>query len=161
MSTSPTVSSMPLTAATDSAALARLRALPADETEALLDALLALKTHKERQDYLIGAHRLAPSLSALDTWFREAQKARDDRRFADFLADVSQAAERAEVFRELISRGEQMHQVNVVLLAARLFDALVARDQTAIEKLAHTFAEVVGSITPARSYPTHRSEIPS
>ncbi len=159
MNANPSNPPVAMTVATDASALARLRALSADDADALLDALLALKTHQDRQDYLIGAHRIGPSLGALDTWLHEAQKARDDRRFKAYLADVQRAAERAEAFRELISRGEQMHQVNVVLLAARLFDALVARDQDAIESLAHTFAEVVGSMAPPRSYPTHRSEI--
>ena len=44
----------------------------------------------------------------------------------------------------MLAKAEGLHQVNVALLAARLFDALVARDQPAIEKFAHTFAEVVG-----------------
>ena len=80
---------------------------------------------------------------------REARAARDERRFGEFLADVRRAAERAEAFRELLARAERLHQVNVALLAARLFDALVARDAAAIETFAHTFAEVVGRIGPS------------
>ncbi len=137
---------MPLTPASDAAALARLRALPAAEADALLDALDALSTPVERQDHLIGAHRLAPSLPALADWMREARAGRDERRFADFLDDVRRAAERAGAFHDLLARAERLHQVNVALLAARLFDALVARDAAAIETFAHTFAEVVGQI---------------
>ena len=136
----------PLTAATDAAALIRLRALPPAEADALLDALDALPTPEARQDYLIGAHRLALSLAALAEWTRETRTARGERRFGEFLDDVRRAAERAEAFRELLARAERLHQVNVALLAARLFDALVARDGAAIETFAHTFAEVVGQI---------------
>ena len=139
----------PLTPASDAAAFARLRALPPAEADALLDALDALSTPVARQDHLIGAHRLAPSLPALADWMHEARAARGERRFADFLADVRRAAERAEAFRDLLARAERLHQVNVALLAARLFDALVARDHAAIESFAHTFAEVTGQIRPA------------
>ncbi len=134
-----------LTPATDAAALARLRTLPGVETERLLDTLDGLPTPGARQDRLIGEHRLALSLPALETWMRAARHERDERRFRDFLTDVHRAAERAEAFRELLAGAEQLHQVNVALLAARLFDALVARDADAIETLAHTFAEVVGA----------------
>ena len=134
----------PLGAATDAASLARLRTLPGVETERLLDALDALPTPEARQDRLIGEHRLALTLPALAGWMGEARHERDERRFRDFLADVRRAAERAEAFRELLAGAERLHQVNVALLATRLFDALVARDAVAIEGLAHTFAEVVG-----------------
>ncbi len=95
------------------------------------------------------SHRRAPrspsSLPALADWTREARAARDERRFDEFLADVRRAAERAEAFRDLLAQAERIHQVNVALLAARLFDALVARDPAAIERLAHTFAAIVSS----------------
>ena len=133
-----------LNTATDAAALARLRALPGGERDHLLDLLSALPTAAARQDRLIGEWRVALSLPALDRWLDEARTERDERRFAWFLADVRRAAERAEEFRSVLKRAEGLHQVNVALLAARLFDALLARDQPAIEKFAHTFAEVVG-----------------
>ena len=139
----------PLTAATDAATLARLRALPPADADALLDALDALPDAGSRQDHLIGAHRAALSLPALADWTREQRAARDERRFGDFLDDVRRAAERAEAFRELLARAERLHQVNVALLAARLFDALVARDHAAIETFAHTFAEVVAQTNHA------------
>ncbi len=138
------VGASPLTAATDAAALARLRALPAGERDRLLDDLAALPTAAARQDRLIADRRVALSLPALAAWLDEARTDRDERRFAWFLADVRRAAERAEEFRTVLRRAEGLHQVNVALLAARLFDALVARDQPAIEQFAHTFAEVVG-----------------
>ena len=61
----------PLTAATDAATLARLRALPPADADALLDALDALPDAGSRQDHLIGAHRAALSLPALADWTRE------------------------------------------------------------------------------------------
>lgn len=137
--------SSPLNAETDAAALARLHTLPGPETERLLAELEALGTPQERQDRLIGDHRLALTLPALAAWMQTAGNERDERRFRDFLVDVRRAAERAEAFRDLLAGAERLHQVNVALLAARLFDALVARDAPAIETLAHTFAEVVGS----------------
>ena len=133
----------PLNAETDAAALARLRTLPGPETERLLAALETLPTPGAQQDRLIGDHRLALTLPALASWLQAAAAERDERRFRDFLADVRRAAERAEAFRDLLAGAERLHQVNVALLAARLFDALVARDAPAIERLAHTFAEVV------------------
>ena len=136
---------MPLTAATDAAARERLRMLPAGETERVLDLLRALPTAEARQDRLIGECRVALSLSALEAWMEAAGREREERRFREFLADVRRAAERAEAFRELLAGTERLHQVNVALLAARLFDALLARDAAAIESFAHTFAEVVRS----------------
>lgn len=144
MNSSPAHLVAPLGAETDAAALNRLRTLPGPETERLLDALDALPTPEARQDRLIDAHRLALTLPALAGWMQSARRERDERRFREFLADVRRAAERAEAFRELLAGAERLHQVNVALLAARLFDALVARDAAAIESLAHTFAEVVG-----------------
>ena len=136
---------LPLTAATDAAALARLRALPAADTAHLLDTLSALPSPTAQQDHLIAQHRVALSLPALDGWLGELRAARDGARFNAFLADVRQAAERAEAFRELLARTECIHQVNIALLAAHLFEALVARDAAAIERLAHAFAEIVSA----------------
>ena len=135
----------PLNAETDAAALARLRTLPGPDTERLLALLETLSTPEAQQDRLIADHRLALTLPALASWMEAADAERAERRFRDFLADVRRAAERAEAFRDLLASAEQLHQVNVALLAARLFDALVARDTEAIETLAHTFAEVVGT----------------
>ena len=149
----------PLTPATDAAALARLRALPAADADALLDALDALPTPVSRQDHLIGAHRLALGLPALADWMHAARDARGERRFGEFLDDVRRAAERAEAFRELLTRAEQLHQVNIALLAARLFDALVARDHAAIETFARTFAEVVSGIGKSAAPPSALSLI--
>lgn len=140
-----TPSLSPLNDATDAAALARLRTLPGAETERLLDALDALSTPETRQDRLIGEHRIALTLPALAAWMRDARHERAERRFRDFLADVRRAAERAEAFRELLAGAERLHQVNVVLLATRLFEALVARDAEAIETLAHTCAKFIGT----------------
>ena len=134
---------LPLTAATDASALARLRALSAAETASLLDTLAALPSPTAQQDHLIANHRVALTLPALHAWLTEQRAARDDARFDAFLADIRRAAERAEKFRELLVQTERIHQVNVALLAAELFDALVARDAAAIERLAHTFAEIV------------------
>ena len=135
----------PLTPATDEAALERLRTLPGAETERLVESLDALPTPAARQDRLIGEHRIALSLGALETWLAEARREREERRLREFLANVRRAAERAEAFRELLDGADTLHRVNVALLAARLFDALVARDAEAIERFAHTFAEVVGA----------------
>ena len=139
---------LPLTAATDASALARLRALPPADTARLLDALSALPSSTAQQDHLITHHRVALSLSALDAWLTELRAARDDARFNEFLADIRRAAERAEAFRELLAKAERLHQVNIALLAAHLFDALVARDAAAIESLAHAFAEIVSAQSP-------------
>ena len=133
----------PLTPTSDAAALERLRTLPGVESERLLDTLDALPTAAARQDRLIGEHRLALSLAALETWMKGARQEREERRFREFLTDVRRAAERAEAFRALLAGAELLHQVNIALLAARLFDALVAKDTEAIESFAHTFAEVV------------------
>ena len=146
--------SAPFTAASDADALARLRALPTPERDRLLDTLAALPTAAARQDRLIADRRLAPSLPALEAWLEETRTDREERRFAWFLADVRRAAERAEEFRDVLARAEGLHRVNVALLAARLFDALVARDQAAIEKFAHTFAEVVGQSVLLPRQPT-------
>ncbi len=140
-----TATALPLTAATDASALARLRALPAAETAGLLDALTALPSPTAQQDHLIAHHRVALTLPALHAWLTAQRAARDEARFADFLADIRRAAQRAEAFRELLVQTERIHQVNIALLAAQLFDALVARDAAAIERLAHTFAEIVSS----------------
>ena len=134
-----------LTATTDAAGRRRLRTLPAGETERLLDLLRALPTAEARQDRLIEECRVALSLPALTAWMEEAGREREERRFREFLGDVRRAAERAEAFRELLAGTERLHQVNVALLATRLFDALTARDTAAIESFAHTFAEVVRS----------------
>ena len=134
-----------LTPATDADALARLRTLPGAETERLLETLDALPTPAARQDCLISEHRLALTLPTLAAWMQAARTERDERRFRDFLVDIRRAAERAEAFRELLAGAERLQQVNIALLATRLFDALVARDTAAIETLAHTFAEVVGA----------------
>lgn len=133
----------PLTHDTDEAALARLRTLPGAETERLVELLDGLPTAAARQDRLIGEHRIALSLDGLETWLAGARREREERRLRGFLEEVRRAAERAEAFRELLAGAETLHQVNVALLAARLFDALVARDAEAIERFAHTFAEVV------------------
>ena len=135
----------PLNDATDAEALARLRTLPGPETERLLAALDALPTPAARQDQLIAEHRLALTLPALAAWMRDARRECDARRFRDFLADVRRAAERAGAFRDLLADTRLLHQVNVALLAARLFDALVARDTAAIETFAYTLAEVTRS----------------
>ena len=140
---------LPLTAATDASALARLHALPAAETARLLDTLAALPSPTARQDHLITQHRVVLSLPALETWLTELRAARDAARFDAFLADIRRAAERAEAFRELLAKAERIHQVNIALLAAHLFDALVARDAAAIESLAHAFAEIVAAHLPA------------
>ncbi len=140
-----TATALPLTAATDASALARLHALPAAETTGLLDALSALPSPTAQQDHLITNHRVALTLPALHAWLAELRTARDDARFDEFLADIRRAAERAEKFRALLVQTERIHQVNVALLAAELFDALVARDPAAIERLAHTFAAIVSS----------------
>ena len=140
-----TAAALPLTAATDASALARLRALPAAETAALLDTLAALPSPTAQQDHLIANHRVALTLPTLHAWLTELRAARDETRFADFLADIRRAAERAEKFRELLVQTERIHQVNIAILAAQLFDALVARDPAAIERLAHTFAEIVSA----------------
>ena len=139
---------LPLNAATDAAALARLRALPAADAAHLLDTLAALPSPTAQQDHLIAQHRVALSLPALHDWLGELREARDAARFDEFLADVRRAAERAEAFRELLARAERLHQVNIALLAAHLFDALVARDAAAIERLAHAFAEIVSAQSP-------------
>lgn len=141
--TTPTAPQPALNPSTDAAALARLRTMPGPDTERLLAALETLPGPGAQQDHLIAEHRLALTLPALADWLRGARRERDERRFRDFLADVRRAAERAEAFRELLAHAEQLHQVNVALLATRLFDALVARDAEAIETLAHTFAEVI------------------
>lgn len=135
----------PLSSSTDEAALERLRTLPGVETDRLVTELDTLPTAAARQDRLIGEHRIALSLRALATWMDGARREREERRLREFLADVRRAAERAEAFRELLAGAEALQQVNVALLAARLFDALVARDAEAIETFAHTFAEVVGA----------------
>ena len=140
---------LPLTAATDASALARLRALPAADIAGLLDALSALPSPTAQQDHLITHHRVALSLPALHDWLADLRAARDETRFNEFLADIRRAAERAEAFRELLARAERIHQVNIALLAAHLFDALVARDAAAIENLAHAFAEIVSSPSPS------------
>ena len=140
---------LPLTPATDAWGLTRLRALPAAETACLLDALAALPAPTAQQDHLITHYRVALTLPTLHTWLNELRAARDDARFHEFLADIRRAAERAEAFRELLARAECLHQVNIVLLAAQLFDALVARDAAAIESLAHTFAEIVSAQFPS------------
>ena len=140
---------LPLNAATDAAALARLRALPAAEIASLLDTLSALPSPAAQQDHLITRHRIALTLPALAAWLAELRAARDDARFNEFLADIRRAATRAEAFRELLSKAERLHQVNIALLAAQLFDALVARDTPAIETLAHTFAELLSAQQPS------------
>ena len=132
-----------MSSGTDETALERLRTLPGVETERLVSLLDTLPTAAARQDRLIGEYRIALSLSALETWLAGARREREERRFREFLADVRQAAERAEAFRELLAGAEALQQVNIALLAARLFDALVARDAEAIEQFAHTFAEVL------------------
>ena len=142
-----TASALPLSAATDASALARLRTLPAADTVALLDALSALPSPTAQQDHLITHHRVALSLPALQAWLTSLRAARDDARFDEFLADIRRAAARAEAFREFLAQTERIHQVNIALLAAQLFDALVARDADAIERLAHTFAEIVAAPT--------------
>ena len=141
MNTTPS----PLNADTDEAALERLRTLPGAETERLVEMLEKLPTIAARQDRLIGEHRIALSLPALAAWMTQARHEQEERRLREFLADVRRAAERAEAFRELLAGADTLHQVNVALLATRLFDALVARDAEAIERFAHTFAEVVGA----------------
>ncbi len=144
MITTP-AATLPLNAATDASALARLRALPADETARLFDALSALPSSTARQDHLITQYRIALTLPTLAAWMAELRAARHETHFHEFLTDIRRAAERAEAFRELLTRAEHLHQVNIALLAAQLFDALVARDTPAIESLAHTFAEIVSA----------------
>lgn len=139
---------LPLTPATDASALARLHALPRAETARLLDTLSALPSPAAQQDHLIIHQRVALSLPALAAWLTELRAARDDARFNAFLADISRAAERAEAFREILAGAERLHQVNIALLATHLFDALVARDAAAIERLAHAFAEIVSTQSP-------------
>lgn len=148
-----TAATLPLTAATDAAALARLHALPAADTAHLLDTLSSLPSPTAQQDHLIAHHRVALSLPALGDWLAGLRAARDDARFNEFLADIRRAAGRAEAFRELLARAERIHQVNIALLAAHLFDALVDRDAAAIERLAHAFAEIVGAQTPDATRP--------
>ena len=145
----------PLTSTSDAAGLERLRTLPGAETERLLDTLDGLPTVAARQDRLISEHRLALSLAALETWMKSARQEREERQFREFLTDVRRAAERAEAFRELLAGAEQLHQVNIALLAARLFDALVTKDAEAIEGFAHTFAEVLAATGSGRKTPTN------
>ena len=152
MTATLTAATLPLTAATDASALARLRALPAAETARLLDILSGLPSPTAQQDHLIACHRVALSLPALDSWLAGLRAVRDEDRFQAFLAEVRRAAERAEAFRELLSRAESFHRVNVALLAAHLFDALVARDAAAIERLAHAFAEIVAAVPSPSSH---------
>ncbi len=144
-----TAAALPLTAATDASALARLHALPAAETTGLLDTLSALPSPTAQQDHLITNYRVALSLPALHDWLTELRAARNDAHFDAFLADIRRAAARAEAFREFLAQTERIQQVNIALLAAQLFDALVARDADAIERLAHTFAEIVSAQSPS------------
>ena len=148
-STAPTAFTGTYADPAEASALSRLRALPSAERDTLLDMLAALPDPAARQDRLIAERRAFLSPAALGAWMDEARTERRERQFAAFLADIRVAAGRAESFREVLVRAEGLQRVNVALLAARLFDALVARDQPAIERFAHTFAEVVGSAAAA------------